>query len=70
MKSPALSTVAAWLLLHAGGVSAHHSFVTHYDYDTEITVTGVVTEIRLASPHSFFFGQRNVGGRPHRDVGN
>ena len=28
--------------------------MTHYDYDTEITVTGVVTEIRLASPHSFF----------------
>lgn len=54
MKSPALFTVAACLVLHASGVSAHHSFVTHYDYDTEITVTGVVTEIRLASPHSFF----------------
>lgn len=54
MKNPALLTVAACLLLHADGSSAHHSFATHYDYDREITVTGVVTAIRLANPHSFF----------------
>ena len=54
MKSLSLLTSVGYLLLHAHGVSAHHSFVTHYDYDTEITVTGVMTEVRLASPHSFF----------------
>ena len=54
MKNPALLTVGACFLLHSDGSSAHHSFATHYDYDKEITVTGVVTDIRLANPHSFF----------------
>lgn len=54
MRTLASLASVACLWLHANGVSAHHSFVTHYDYDTEITVTGVMTEIRLASPHSFF----------------
>ena len=54
MKTLASLASVVCLLLHADCVSAHHSFVTHYDYDKEITVTGAMTEIRMASPHSFF----------------
>ena len=54
------SGMSLWLL--ASGVSAHHSFATHYDYDKEITVTGVVTDIRLANPHSFFEVDVTVAG--------
>ena len=54
MRTLASLASVVCLLLYAIGVSAHHSFVTHYDYDKEITVTGVMTEIRIASPHSFF----------------
>ena len=54
MKTLASFASVVCLLLYAIGVSAHHSFVTHYDYDKEITVTGAMTEIRIASPHSFF----------------
>lgn len=50
------------LWLQASITSAHHSFVTHYDYDKEITVTGVLTEIRIASPHSFFTAEVTVEG--------
>ena len=54
MKIPVSLAMAACSLLHVNVISAHHSFATHYDYDKEITVTGVVTDIRLANPHSFF----------------
>ena len=54
MKIRLSAILIACVGLPATIASAHHSFVTHYDYDTEITVTGVVSDIRLASPHSFF----------------
>ena len=47
-----VSLMCLWL--QAPGTSAHHSFATHYDYDREIVITGVVTSARLANPHSFF----------------
>ena len=47
-----VSIMCLWL--QAPGTSAHHSFATHYDYDREIVITGVVTSARLANPHSFF----------------
>ncbi len=48
----AISIVCLWLL--ASNAPAHHSFVTHYDYDREMVITGAVTSARLANPHSFF----------------
>ena len=54
MKTPVSLAITVCSLLHVNVISAHHSFATHYDYDREITVTGVVTDIRLANPHSFF----------------
>ncbi len=63
MKTLASFASVVCLLLYAIGVSAHHSFVTHYDYDKEITVTGAMTEIRIASPHSLGeWGSRRVFG--------
>ena len=38
IRLSAISIVCLWL--QAVSTSAHHSFVTHYDYDREIVVTG------------------------------
>src|SRR5215475_6191367 len=34
---------------------AHHSFAATFDADKPISVTGVITQIRLENPHSWFF---------------
>lgn len=34
---------------------AHHSFAAAYDQDDPVTVDGVIVEVRLTNPHSFFF---------------
>jgi hypothetical protein len=50
-----LSLAAALLLLAAPGlVSAHHSTVVNFDSNHEISVSGVLTEIRWLNPHSRF----------------
>jgi hypothetical protein len=42
---------------------AHHSFAAAFDADQPITVTGVLTEVRLENPHSWFFlAVREAGG--------
>ncbi len=43
----------AMLLLMTQAVQAHHSFATHYKYDEQVEISGVITEFRLANPHSF-----------------
>lgn len=48
--------VAAALWLAApGGPSAHHSFAAVFDANQPVTVKGIVTEVRLENPHSWFF---------------
>lgn len=44
---------ATLLLLETQAVQAHHSFATHYKYDEQVEISGVITEFRLANPHSF-----------------
>jgi hypothetical protein len=39
-------TVPAW---------AHHSFSAAYNMQNAITITGVITNVRLQNPHSWFF---------------
>jgi hypothetical protein len=34
---------------------AHHSFAATFDADKPVSVTGVITQIRLENPHSWFF---------------
>ena len=34
---------------------AHHSFAAAFDANKPVTVRGVITEIRLENPHSWFF---------------
>ncbi len=48
-----LATGIVALLLQAQVVHAHHSFATHYSYDEQVEITGVITEFQLANPHSF-----------------
>ena len=46
---------AAALLSGAAGASAHHAFAAAFDTDQPITVKGIVTQVRLENPHSWFF---------------
>lgn len=36
-------------------IRAHHSFAAAFDENKPVSVTGVVTEIRLENPHSWFY---------------
>jgi hypothetical protein len=36
-------------------LSAHHSFSAVFDANQPVTVHGIITEVRLENPHSWFF---------------
>ena len=36
-------------------VAAHHSFAAEFDAEKPVSVQGVITQIRLENPHSWFF---------------
>ena len=44
----------AWLGAGAP-VWAHHSFAAVFDSDKPVTIKGVITQVRLENPHSWFF---------------
>lgn len=48
-------SVAAGILLMTLPARAHHSFAAAFDIDKPVAVTGVVTEVKLMNPHSFFW---------------
>jgi hypothetical protein len=45
---------AAAVLLSSASLLAHHSVPVNFDQSREITITGVITEIRWINPHSRF----------------
>jgi hypothetical protein len=47
--------VSAFIMLGAGVQAwAHHSFASEYDMKHPITIHGVVAQVRLENPHSWF----------------
>ena len=45
----------AGVLLMATAAWAHHSFAAAFDENKPVIVKGVITEIRLENPHSWFY---------------
>jgi hypothetical protein len=47
--------IAVGLLVSSLAARAHHSFAAAFDANQPVTVKGVITEVRLENPHSWFF---------------
>ena len=63
-KHVGLLAVVLALLVAAIPVSAHHSFAAVFDANQPVTVKGIVTEVRLENPHSWFFIEaRDASGK-------
>ncbi len=50
-----LVVVSTFALLCVGDAAAHHGWSTHYDRDTYMTLTGVITEFQFVNPHAFVY---------------
>ncbi|MDX1404087.1 MAG: DUF6152 family protein [Woeseiaceae bacterium] len=54
MQNVRSSIVAAALILLSTAASSHHSFATHYDTGNIVQINGVLSDVKMRSPHSFF----------------
>lgn len=48
------AAIAAVVFLFTGAANAHHSFATHYDTTNVVEINGVLSSVKMRSPHSFF----------------
>jgi hypothetical protein len=57
MERRGFGILVAFVLLFAAAwpVRAHHSFAAAFDATQPVTVHGVIAEVRLENPHSWFF---------------
>ena len=57
MKPIRISLLFAIFVLFTAATTlqAHHSFAAEFDADKPVTVTGVITQVRMENPHSWFF---------------
>ncbi|MBI2149676.1 MAG: hypothetical protein HYU27_03610 [Acidobacteria bacterium] len=57
MKRRVFSVLVLGLVALGAGATAwaHHSFTAAFDMDQPVTVRGVITQVRLENPHSWFF---------------
>jgi hypothetical protein len=65
MKRNSLGVLAASFVLLGvdAPIWAHHSFAAAFDMNQPVEVRGVITQIRLENPHSWFFlDVRDVNG--------
>ena len=46
--------IAGTVFLLTSAASAHHSFATHYDTTNIVEISGVLSNVKMRSPHSFF----------------
>jgi len=59
-----LAALAFVVMLGLSAANAHHSTVVNFDSSREITVDGVITEVRWLNPHSRFrLDVKNKDGR-------
>jgi hypothetical protein len=55
MKALFAITIGAALLIASVPGAAHHSFAAEFDADSPIELTGTVTKVAWANPHTFFY---------------
>ena len=51
----AVLLIAAWLVLTAVSLSAHHSFAAEYDSTKPISVQGTVRKLSWVNPHAYIY---------------
>ena len=54
MKLTAALVATVMSLAIAGSALAHHSFATHYDTTNIVEISGVLSDVKMRNPHSFF----------------
>jgi hypothetical protein len=55
MKTVLATLICATVLATSTRVIAHHSFAADFDADKPVTLSGTVTKIEWANPHTWFF---------------